>query len=189
MATSLKLRNITTRFIIGSSLFACASFTMATPIAYEIIQDTNTSIGSQRIRANITIIAPTAQDKASRAAVVKQAVNDKAEKDKTTVVSVSLIPAKPLLGAGALLAQANFYADGCGPAGAPCDGVKWDVRASDIKLSDKAIQIWAQSIKSANELAEKGIFEDDKITADVAKKLKIKPSEVDIPYIELEPVK
>nr|WP_179038420.1 DUF4875 domain-containing protein [Limnobaculum xujianqingii] len=137
----------------------------------------------------MTIIAPAAQDKISRAEVLKQAVNDKTEKDKTTVVSVSLIPAKSLLGAGALLAQADYYADGCGPAGSPCDGIKWDVKASDIKLTDKAIQVWAQSIKSANELAEKGIFEDEKITADVAKKLKIKPSEVDVPYIELEPVK
>lgn len=55
--------------------------------------------------------------------MVKQAVNDKTEKDKTTVVSISLIPAKSLLGAGALLAQAEYYADGCGPAGASCDGV------------------------------------------------------------------
>ncbi|PHI29256.1 DUF4875 domain-containing protein [Budvicia aquatica] len=188
MTTLLKLRNIATRLIIGSSLFACASIAMATPIAYEIIQDTNTSIGSQRLRASITIIAPTAQDKASRAAVVKQAVNDKTEKDKITVVSISLIPAKSLLGSGALLAQAEYYADGCGPAGAPCNGIKWDVRASDIKITDKAIQIWSQSIKSANELAKKGIFEDEKITADVVKKLRIKPSEVDVPYIELEPV-
>lgn len=66
--------------------------------------------------------------------------------------------------------------------------MRWCLRASDIKLNDKAIQIWAQSIKSANELAEKGIFEDQKITADVAKKLEIKVSEVDVPYIELESV-
>lgn len=119
MALLLKLRNTATLLAIAVSLPAFIGIATAAPIAYEIIQDENTPTGSQRTSANITIVAPSAQDKASRAEAVKQAVNDKVAKDKTTVVNVSLIPSKQLLGTGALLAQAEFYADGCGFSGSP----------------------------------------------------------------------
>lgn len=171
---------------IGLSFWSFS--THATAVPYEVIQDTNTSIGTKRIRTNITILAPEAQDKTSRADTVKQAIDDTVKKSHAVVVTASLVPSRGLLGAGVLLAKGEYYADGCGAAGTACDGIKLRLAATDVALSDKTIRIWEQSVKSANALAEKGIFDDEKVTADVAKKLKIKTSEVDLPYIELEAV-
>ncbi len=172
---------------VGTFFIFYSSAILSAPVPYEVIQNTNTSLGSQRARANITIIAPAAQDKTSRIDTVKQSIEDTVKKTDAVVVTAQLVPSKALLGAGALLAKGEYYADGCGPSGSTCDGTKLKLSATDIKLSPKAVRIWEQSVKSTNELAEKGIFEDEKITADVAKKLKIKTSEVDVPYIELEP--
>jgi len=174
--------------LTGLALSLCSFLSQAAAVPYEVIQDNNTSIGTKRIRANITILAPAAHDKASRADTIKRAIEDKVKKSHAVVVTALLIPSKELLGAGALLAKGEFYADSCGASGTECDGTKLKIAATDIKLTDKAIHIWGQSVKSAKELAEKGIFDEEKVTADVAKKLKIKTSEVDVPYIELEPV-
>lgn len=174
--------------ITGLALSLCSFFSQAAAVPYEIIQNTNTSIGTKRIRANITILAPAANDKTSRADAVSHAIEDTVKKTQAVVVTALLIPSKDLLGAGAAIAKGEFYADGCGPSGSQCDGVKLRISASDVKLSAQSVRIWGQSVKSANELAERGIFDDEKVTADVAKKLKIKTSEVDVPYIELEPV-
>ena len=176
------------RIFIACFSFLCSGMANSSAVPYEVIQDTNTSIGSLRTRANITIYAPTAQDKTSRADTVKQAIDDKVRESGVMVVTASLIPSKNLLGAGALLAQGDYYADGCGPSGSTCNGIKLVLSATNIKLSAKTIRVWEQSVKSTNELAEKGIFDDEKITADVAKKLKMEANEIDLPYIELEPV-
>lgn len=175
-------------FLTGFTLTLCSFFSLAAAVPYQVIQDTNTSIGTKRIRASITIFAPTAHDKISRADTIKQAIEDKVTGSHAVVVTALLIPSQELLGSGALLAKGEYYADGCGASGTKCDGRKLIITSTDIHLSDSAIKIWGQSVISANELAEKGIFDEEAVTADVAKKLKIRTSEVNVPYIELEPV-
>lgn len=174
--------------VTGLALSFFSFFSQAAAVPYEVIQDTDTSIGTKRIRANITIVAQGAHDKTSRADTIKQAIDDKVKQTHAIVVTAMLIPSKDLLGSGALLAKGEYYADGCGASGKACDGTKLQLSSSNIKLSEQTVRIWVQSVKSANELAEKRIFDEEKVTADVAKKMKIKASEVNVPYIELEPI-
>ncbi|MBF1995815.1 hypothetical protein HW114_10100 [Serratia symbiotica] len=144
--------------IASVALSVCSFFSQATAVPYKVLQDTNTSIGTKRIRSYIAIVAPTAHDKTSRADTVKQAIEDRVNKSHAVVVTAMLVPSKDLLGAGALLAKGEYYADGCGASGSECGSVKLNLSASDIILSDKSVRIWEQSVKSSNELAERGIL-------------------------------
>ena len=165
--------------VISVFFFSFPSF------AYEIIDIQNTSVHG-RSRVNVTIVDETATTRDLRLNVVEQTIEDILKEVPIMVITVNLIASKDLFGAGGYVGQGHYFADGCGFSGKDCNDTKLDIKASDIKLTKKQIQIWVEIMKVGNELGEKGIFDDALLEKQVAKNLRIKRSEVKVPFIELK---
>lgn len=186
MATKWRQKNSQKEFAMLKRFLVLSVLFFSFPsLAYEVINIRNTSIHG-RNRVDVTIVDETATTRDLRLNVVKQTIEDILKEVPIMVITVNLIASKDLLGAGGYVGQGNYFADGCGFSGKDCNDTKLDIKASDIKLTKKQIQIWVEIIKVGNELEENGIFDDAPLEKQVAKNLGIKRSEVKVPRIELK---
>lgn len=156
---------------------------------YKIVDARDTSIGQIRIRGQVSIISPEAKSQQDRADTAKQAAWDVSKITGANVVSIFLLPSEKVIGSGYQLARVQYYVDGCGNSGSPCNGKIWEVWASDAQLNKIQLQI-AEEIYNPNPpvtvLDQYGLPDEKKLHQYIAKKLNIKVSDVEKNLVYLD---
>ena len=159
---------------------------------YKIVDVRDTSISQIRVRGQVWIMSPEANTLQDRADTAKQAALDVVALTDAKAVSIFLLPNEKFVGSGYHFATVRHYTDGCGNSGAPrdCNGKEWEVWASKVQLTELQLRI-AEEIYAPNPpasvLDEFGLPDEEKLKKYIAKKLKIKVSDVEKNLIYLEP--
>ncbi|HAU5563294.1 TPA: DUF4875 domain-containing protein [Serratia fonticola] len=135
------------------------------------------------------ILAPDALSQQDRAATVRKAAEDFNEQTKLPVVFVFLQMNKASLGKGYVLASAKYFADGCQYSGNPCNDEVWTIEASKDSITPTQLKIFDEWYKNRNKfLSKNGDLNEEGLTNFLAKKLKLAPSDINLPYITTEKV-
>lgn len=85
--------------------------------------------------------------------------------------------------------MARFFSDGCQYSGTDCNDEIWVIDASKDIITNDQLKILNEWYKNRNKFLDKEQnLNEEKLTAFIAKKLKIEPSAVNLPYINTEKV-
>lgn len=159
------------------------------PKPYTVLKREDKTRAENNRLASYWILAPQAISQADRAATVRKAAEDFQAESKLAVISVFMQMNKSSLGKGYILASAKFFADGCQYSGSPCNDEIWIIDASKDIVSTSQLKIFDEWYKNRDKfLDKKDNLDEDKLTAYLAKKLKIPSSEVNLPFITTEKV-
>lgn len=159
------------------------------PKPYTVLKREDKTRAENNRLASYWILAPQAISQADRAATVRKAAEDFQAESKLAVISVFMQMNKSSLGKGYILASAKFFADGCQYSGSPCNDEIWIIDASKDIVSTSQLKIFDEWYKNRDKfLDKKDNLDEDKLTAYLAKKLKIPSSEVNLPFIITEKV-
>jgi RNA polymerase subunit RPABC4/transcription elongation factor Spt4 len=129
------------------------------------------------------VAAPLAETKGDRAATARKAASDIFEKSGIPVVTVFVEHDKLFAGKGSNLAKATYFSDACNFSGTDCNGIVWDLAASNVIVTDKEWNTYRDWIKNRSRYMDKnGDLNEEKLKAFLAKKYGIKPDDVHLPY-------
>lgn len=129
------------------------------------------------------VAAPLAETKGDRAATARKAASDIFEKTGIPVVTVFVEHDKLFAGKGSNLAKATYFSDACSFSGSDCNGIVWDVAASNVTVTEKEWGVYRDWIKNRSRYLDKnGDLNEEKLKGFLAKKYGIKPDDVHLPY-------
>ncbi len=129
------------------------------------------------------VAAPLAETKGDRAATARKAASDIFEKTGIPVVTVFVEHDKLFAGKGSNLAKATYFSDACNFSGSDCNGIVWDVAASNVTVTEKEWGVYRDWIKNRSRYLDKnGDLNEEKLKAFLAKKYGVKPDDVHLPY-------
>lgn len=129
------------------------------------------------------VAAPLAETKGDRAATAKKAASDIFDKTGIPVVTVFVEQDKLFAGNGSNLAKATYFSDSCGFSGKDCDGIVWDVSASNVTITEKEWGVYRDWVKNRSRYLDKnGDLNEEKLKAFLAKKYGVKPDDIHLPY-------
>lgn len=155
---------------------------------YEIVSQNDTSFANRK-RAQIFIVSPDAKTLQQRVDTTKIAATDYSIKTGAKVVSVFLVPFEQAVGTGYNFSTVHYWSDGCGNSGTQCDGKQWNVRATDQQLTDLQTKVAYEYYSNSDKfLDEYGLTDEEKLKSYIAKKLKIKVKDANLPMLFLESI-
>lgn len=129
------------------------------------------------------VSSPLAKTKEDRAATARKAASDIFNKTGIPVVTVFVEQDKLFAGKGSNLAKATFFSDACGFSGNDCNGVVWEVSASNVTVTEKEWDVYRDWIKNRNRYIDvDGNLNEEKLKAFLAKKYGVKSEDVHLPY-------
>lgn len=129
------------------------------------------------------VAAPLAETKGDRAATARKAASDIFEKTGIPVVTVFVEHDKLFAGKGSNLAKATYFSDACNFSGSDCNGIVWDVAASNVMVTEKEWGVYRDWIKNRSRYLDKnGDLNEEKLKAFLAKKYGVKSDDVHLPY-------
>ncbi|MBS2782699.1 PH domain-containing protein [Aeromonas salmonicida] len=133
------------------------------------------------------VAAPLAETKGDRAGTAKKAARDIFEKTGIPVVTVFVEHDKLFAGKGSNLAKATYFSDACNFSGSDCNGIVWDVAASNVTVTEKEWGVYRDWIKNRSRYLDKnGDLNEEKLKAFLAKKYGVKPDDVHLPYPSID---
>lgn len=128
------------------------------------------------------VAAPLAETKGDRAATARRAASDIFEKTGIPVVTVFVEHDKLFVAKGNNLAKATYFSDACNFSGKDCNGIVWDVAASNVTVTEKEWDLYRDWLKNRSRfLDKKGNLNEEKLSAFLAKKYGVSPSEIILP--------
>ncbi|WP_204230881.1 PH domain-containing protein [Aeromonas salmonicida] len=128
------------------------------------------------------VAAPLAETKGDRAATAKKAASDIFDKTGIPVVTVFIEHDKLFSGKGSNLAKATYFSDACSFSGNDCNGIVWDVSASNITVTEKEWNVYRDWIKNRSRYLDKqGNLNEEKLSAFLAKKYGVTPDDIMLP--------
>ncbi|PCH95369.1 MAG: hypothetical protein COB83_09005 [Gammaproteobacteria bacterium] len=161
------------------------------PKPYEVVKINDISFAGRK-RMEWIIVAPTAKTKLSRAATAKAAARELQRTQRANVAYIMLEQSKTTYGQGNAYAIVNYYPDACGNSGEDCNGVKWEIEASDYvptEIEINTLELWTAS--RDNFSGDDGVLdleEEKLLVAAIAERLKIDVPQVKLPYIKREKI-
>ncbi|MGV2844216.1 hypothetical protein ACE1OG_10125 [Aeromonas hydrophila] len=128
------------------------------------------------------VAAPQAETKGDRAATARKAASDIFEKTGIPVVTVFVEHDKLFAGKGSNLAKATYFSDACNFSGTDCNGIVWDIAASNVTVTEKEWNVYRDWIKNRSRYLDKqGNLNEDKLSAFLAKKYGVSPDDIMLP--------
>lgn len=128
------------------------------------------------------VAAPLAETKGDRAATARKAASDIFEKTGIPVVTVFVEHDKLFAGKGSNLAKATYFSDACNFSGSDCNGIVWDVAASNVTVTEKEWGVYRDWIKNRSRYLDKqGNLNEDKLSAFLAKKYGVTSDDIMLP--------
>ncbi|MCX9105894.1 DUF4875 domain-containing protein [Aeromonas veronii] len=133
------------------------------------------------------VAAPTAETKGDRAATARKAASDIFDKTGIPVVNVFVEHDKLFAGKGSNLAKATYFSDACNFSGKDCNGIVWDLSASNVTVTEKEWDVYRDWIKNRSRYLDKnGDLNEEKLKAFLAKKYGVKPDDIHLPYPSID---
>ncbi|MFB2853507.1 DUF4875 domain-containing protein [Aeromonas allosaccharophila] len=128
------------------------------------------------------VAAPLAESKGDRAATARKAASDIFEKTGIPVVTVFVEHDKLFAAKGSNLAKATYFSDACNFSGTDCNGIVWDVAASNVTVTEKEWNVYRDWIKNRSRYLDKqGNLNENKLSAFLAKKYGVSPDDIMLP--------
>ncbi|WP_051219408.1 DUF4875 domain-containing protein [Oceanobacter kriegii] len=154
---------------------------------YTVLSKQDTSVAN-RDRLRWIIIAPQAVTLDDRAATAVQAAKDLQSQTGADLADVWLEVGEFSVGQGRQLAQATFIPDGCGNSGQDCGGQAWQVSATDVQLTEQQISIWKAWYQERSKFQVDGLTDEAALKAHLAKRFKVTPDQISLPWFDREPI-
>lgn len=153
---------------------------------YKLVAENDMSFAGRK-RIEWVIVAPDATTKESRAATVKAAAIELQQSQNTDVSYIFLEYSQSTAGQGNAFAIANYYPDGCGNSGSQCNGVNWEVEASEYVPTELELKVWELwTISRDNFAGDDGVLgldEEQQLITAIAERLQVSKEQVSLPYI------
>jgi Zn finger protein HypA/HybF involved in hydrogenase expression len=174
-------------FMGGDNKTAAEASLPGTAQPYTVLSKQDISVGN-RDRLRWVITAPQAITLDDRAATAVQAAKDLQSQTGADLADVWLEVGEFSVGQGRQLAQATYIPDGCGNSGQDCGGEKWQVRASDLQLTEQQIAIWKAWYQERGKFQVNGLTNEDRLKAHLAKRFGVPVSQIGLPFMDMQKV-
>lgn len=155
---------------------------------FQVIEKDDLSFPGRK-RWRWTIVAPTALTKEDRAETAKEAARQLQEETGADLADIWFEVAPFAKGqTHNQLALATYIPDGCGSSGEDCNGVQWEVSASDTQLTEQQVLVWTNWRRYREEFIVDGLLNEAKLKAYLSEKLNLPEDQIGLPWIVMEKI-